>query len=253
MKSELLTKLGLDGIDIGIILLALVVLVLALLVIVIIQLVKGGKLKKRYEKFMQGAKAASLEEQMQALIENVGELNDITANHEDRIRLIFKKHRSSYQKIGLIKYDAFKEMGGMLSCCIAILDEDNNGIIMNNVHSSTGCYSYTKRVNAGVCELTLSPEEKISLDKALAYVSNQGEGTSSKLAKSGKAAKVAKVEKQEVQEEAYEDQQYDEEVYSDEEYVDEEYSDETYTEEEYYEEEYVDEADMEVLDLNEEK
>ena len=128
------------------------------------------------------------------LLQEIGNVNDLNAtadNHEERLVKIFKKHESSYQKLGLIKYDAFKEMGGMLSCCICILDENNNGIIMNNVHSSTGCYSYTKRVKKGVCELDLSPEEKISLDKAMAYVP---ESTPNSKLKSKPAEKSSKLE-----------------------------------------------------------
>lgn len=174
MKSELFEKMGLGNLDIGIVILVLLVLVIALMTLTIITMVKSSKLKKRYEKFMQGSKAISLEKQMHEIVENVSELNDITENHEKRLVQIFRKHESSYQKLGLVKYDAFKEMGGMLSCCLCILDENNNGFLMNNVHSSTGCYSYTKKIKKGICELDLSPEEKISLDKAIAYDSISG-------------------------------------------------------------------------------
>ena len=191
MNSEILKQIGLDTIDPGIIILALTFLVIVLTVVVLIGIVQNSKLKKKYNKFMQGTKAASLESQIQSLIKNVNDLNATADNHEDRLVKIFKKHESSYQKLGLIKYDAFKEMGGMLSCCICILDENNNGIIMNNVHSSTGCYSYTKRVKKGVCELDLSPEEKISLDKAMAYVP---ESTPNSKSKSKPAEKSSKLE-----------------------------------------------------------
>ena len=51
--------------------------------------------------------------------------------------------------------------------CLALLDENDNGFIINSVHSSAGCYSYTKRIQNGKCELDLSGEEKIAIEKAI--------------------------------------------------------------------------------------
>ena len=50
---------------------------------------------------------------------------------------------------------------------IAKLDENNNGFILNSVHSTEGCYSYTKEINAGVSSLTLGKEEEEALRIAM--------------------------------------------------------------------------------------
>ena len=47
----------------------------------------------------------------------------------------------TYQKMGLIKYDAFNEMGGKLSFSLAMLDVRNNGFIINAMHTREGCYT----------------------------------------------------------------------------------------------------------------
>ena len=70
--------------------------------------------------------------------------------------------------MGLVKYDAFQQMGGQLSFSLALLDENDNGFIINSVHSAEGCYSYTKEIKNGVCSLTLGDEEKKALDIAMA-------------------------------------------------------------------------------------
>ena len=54
-----------------------------------------------------------------------------------------------YDTVGIIKYDAFQQMGGKLSFSLALLDENNNGFIINSVHSTEGCYSYTKEIKNG--------------------------------------------------------------------------------------------------------
>ena len=74
-----------------------------------------------------------------------------------------------YQKIGLVKYDAFNQMGGKLSFCLVLLNEKNNGFLLNSVHSSDGCYSYTKEITKGECELSLGEEEQKALDMAMKY------------------------------------------------------------------------------------
>lgn len=74
---------------------------------------------------------------------------------------------STFQKIGIIKYDAFNQMGGNLSFCLALLDENNNGFILNSVHSTEGCYSYTKQITKGQCKIDLGKEEAEALQMAM--------------------------------------------------------------------------------------
>lgn len=167
MNSSFLTKIGLGGLDLGIVMLVLLILFIAIIVLLIINLVQNKKLKDKYDLFMQGADAYSLEEQIQALIADVAQLGVESDSHYENIQTLYNKHAYSFQKMGLIKYDAYKEMGGKLSYALTLLDEDNNGFLTNSVHSSSGCYSYTKRIKNGKCDLNLSPEEKASLDKAV--------------------------------------------------------------------------------------
>ena len=69
--------------------------------------------------------------------------------------------------MGLIKYDAFSQMGGQLSFSLALLDENNNGFIINSVHSTDGCYSYTKEIKNGECAIALGKEEEEALAIAM--------------------------------------------------------------------------------------
>ena len=75
----------------------------------------------------------------------------------------------TFQKIGLVKYDAFHEMGGKLSFSLALLNETDDGFVMNAVHSREGCYTYIKEIIAGKCVIILSEEEKEALDMAMQY------------------------------------------------------------------------------------
>ena len=80
---------------------------------------------------------------------------------------IIENLKDTYQRVGIVKYDAFKEMGGKLSFSIALLNDNKTGFILNSVHSSDGCYVYTKEIINGECAISLGEEEKKALMLAL--------------------------------------------------------------------------------------
>ena len=165
--SSFLTQIGLGNLDIGYILLAFAILILILIILNIISLVKITNLRKRLKKFMKGKDARSLEKEIIALHEDNKFLKNMTEINKKDIRNLNKRFAKAFQKIGIVKYDAYQQMGGLLSFSLALLDEDNNGLILNSVHSTEGCYTYTKEVVNGECKLELSNEEKVALDQAM--------------------------------------------------------------------------------------
>ena len=68
--------------------------------------------------------------------------------------------------MSIVKYDAFKEMGGKLSFSLALLDDTNNGFIMSSVHTNEGCYTYVKEIIKGESFVVLSNEERTALEEA---------------------------------------------------------------------------------------
>ena len=165
--SNFLSQIGLGNLDIGYILVALFILTVVLIVLNIISLVKISNLKKRLRKFMKGKDARSLEKEIIALHEDNKFLKNSTDINKKDIRDLNKRFAKAFQKIGIVKYDAYQQMGGLLSFSLALLDEDNNGLILNSVHSTEGCYTYTKEVVYGECKQELSNEEKVALDQAM--------------------------------------------------------------------------------------
>ena len=91
-----------------------------------------------------------------------GNVNEIYGN----IKAINNQLITAYQKIGLVKYDAFREIGGKLSFVLVLLTEDNNGFILNSMHSKEGCYTYAKEVVNGEVFIVLSEEERQALEEA---------------------------------------------------------------------------------------
>lgn len=167
MNSALLEEMGLGNLDIGYVLIPMAVLILILLILLVVQICRVGKLKKRLDKLVLGKDAQSLEDDIITLFEDNKFLKNDTEKNKKDIRTLFKNMESTYQKMGLVKYDAFNQMGGQLSFCLALLNENNNGFIINSVHSTEGCYSYTKEIRNGESSISLGKEEEEALAIAM--------------------------------------------------------------------------------------
>ena len=143
------------GIDIGYVVIGLAGVVLLLLIMIIVMMVRNHLLRKKYKQFMEGENEA------------IDQLQDDVKNINGHIIKITKQLTTAYQKIGLVKYDAFKEIGGKLSFVLVLLTEDNNGFIINSMHSTKdGCYTYAKEVVNGEAFVILSEEEQQALEAA---------------------------------------------------------------------------------------
>lgn len=167
MSSELFNQIGLGSIDAGYIFLGLAVVVLILIIITIVQGSKIRTMTKKYNKFMQGKDAKSLEKSIVNLYDNNHILKEQTETNRKKIRDLSKTQKNAFQKFGLIKYDAFRQMGGELSFCLVMLNDKDTGYIINTVHSADGSYTYTKEIVNGKCKLSLGEEETKALEIAL--------------------------------------------------------------------------------------
>ena len=154
---------SLTGISNSIFIIALAALVVVLIIVMIVMGTKSKALRKRFETFMTGKDMNSLEDE---LINQITATKELQATVDNNSRVILKltgivKH--AFQKIGVVKYDAFNEMGGKLSFSLALLDEKNDGFIINAMHSREGCYTYIKEIVNGNSYLVLAEEEAKAL------------------------------------------------------------------------------------------
>lgn len=167
MTFDLLNQLGLSGLDYSYLFIGLAGISLVLLILVIIQMIQIGNLKKKYKKFMGGKDVKSLEDKLKTIVEDNKYIIELSTENKKNIKEINKEMEFSFNKVGIVKYDAFNQMGGKLSFCLALLNEKDNGFIMNSVHSSEGCYTYIKEIKAGICNIDLGNEEKQALSEAM--------------------------------------------------------------------------------------
>ena len=164
MESSIFDAIGIDP---GIILIFVLGVLLIVLVYMIKISMKMSRFIKKYKMFMRGMDGASLERAFAARFNQMDLLEENSRNHMEEIRKIKEVQNITLNKVAIVKYDAFKEMGGKLSFALAMLDKENNGFVMNAIHSSDGCYTYVKEIVKGESYVVLGEEEKEALLQAV--------------------------------------------------------------------------------------
>lgn len=202
MSSAFLDRIGLGYLDIGYLLAGIAGVSLLLffitLVLLIIQMKRLSRLNKRLQKFMGGKDAKRLEEEISDIFEDNSKLKMAAERNRRDIRRIFHNMEFTYQKCGIVKYDAFKQMGGKLSFSLALLNRKNNGFVLNSVHSSDGCYTYTKEIKEGKSDISLGEEEEQALMMAIGRENREireaKDSRENKESKENKDIKIVKAE-----------------------------------------------------------
>ncbi len=164
MDSSILFNMGFDPFYL---IMFLFILIVVLFVMVINSNMKYIRLKNSYNIFMRGKDAKSLEASMMHRFRVLDDVMAICKQNQEDVRILNKNLLRNYQKIGIVKYDAFQEMGGKLSFALTMLDARDNGYIINAMHSRDGCYTYIKEIVKGKSYIELAEEEAESLERAI--------------------------------------------------------------------------------------
>ncbi len=164
MKESLFEKMGLST---DAVVLILIILVIIFLILMTYWMVQYKKIIRGYDLFMRGKDAESLEDTVADLIKKVDSLEEMDKANKDVLRVINRSLVNSYQKVSVVKYNAFEGMGGQASFVLAMLDLNNNGFLLNVIHSRNTCYTYLKEIKEGGSEVVLGNEERMALMEAV--------------------------------------------------------------------------------------
>ena len=159
--------LGSLGIDPFYLFIIMFMLQVALIVLLVLLYEKYNRLQKSYSVFMKGKNGKSLEKSIFKRFEKLEEIYEMVEENKNEIGKIYKKMESHYQKVGIVKYDAFHEMGGNLSLVLTILNKNTNESIFNPMQSREASYTYIKEIVKGASYIALGEEERQCLEKAI--------------------------------------------------------------------------------------
>ena len=155
---------------INIILILSIAVNVLLTAIVLLFCYKINKVEKRYEGFISKFdEKENIEEALKTYLEmvkNVNEENKIIKANELELE---KRLDKSLQKLGIVRYNAFDDVGSELSFAIAILDNENNGFVINSIYGRSSSNVYAKTIENGTSKYTLSDEEIKAVNLAKEY------------------------------------------------------------------------------------
>ena len=160
----------LDDTIFGLSLKTMIIILMVLVVLLIIGLAYTIKqffnISRKYYTLTAGKTASDLEGLIMARFKEQDKIKNVVKKYS-REHKSFKGHLDScYNKMGLVKYDAFDNMAGELSFSLALLNDENSGMVLSTMHSKQGCFSYCKEIIKGESYIALSNEEKEAIRKA---------------------------------------------------------------------------------------
>ena len=158
--SDLFSKVG---IDLGVVVLLLIVLIIVMMIMTVSMSLRLSRLNQKYRSFMKGKDAQSLEKLFHQRFKEIDKLNKQNELTKKNLADLKKIQGMTLNKYGIVKYDAFDDVGGKMSFALAMLDKENTGAI----HSRDNCFLYLKEIVKGESYIMLSTEEIDALRQAI--------------------------------------------------------------------------------------
>ena len=139
-----------------------------LLLLYILNNIKLSKLRRNYSNFMSKlGKGDNIDEILKEYIEKVENISSENKEIEKYCDKLNNKVDQCIRKIGLVRYNAYKDTGSNLSFALALLNEENSGIVLNGIYSRDSSNIYCKMVEKGVSPYALSKEEEEAIQQAV--------------------------------------------------------------------------------------
>ena len=144
------------------------VVIFVTLVGFVILLVKYTNINRKYTKFIKKfGHGKDIEEDLENYMYKVERVEKQNAEILGHINNIENDMAKCIQKVGIVRYNAFKDTGSDLSFALALLDENNDGVVLNGIYSREMSNIYAKPVEKGFSSYTISQEEKQAIEKAI--------------------------------------------------------------------------------------
>ena len=142
-------------------------IIIILLFIMVIVLFKAlGRVESRYKRLMRGTNNNSLEKM---LLERLSSIEDAKETSQKALKECEKleiKMKECIQKVAIMRYKAFENVGSDLSFSIAMLDDKNDGVILTGIYGRQESTTYAKPIDKGISRYDLSEEELYVLNEA---------------------------------------------------------------------------------------
>ena len=157
-----------NTIGVNTVLMILACINLILLIGFIVAILKISNMNKKYKNFMlKIGNGKNIEEDLENYMYRVERVEKENTEIKSFIQTIDKDIEKCIQKVGIVRYNAFKDTGSDLSFALALLNEHNDGVVLNGIYSREMSNIYAKPVKDGKSSYTVSEEEEEAIKRAM--------------------------------------------------------------------------------------
>ena len=126
-----------------------------------------AKARRMYRIFMTGAEKGNLEQGLLELAANIQGLASDSKLQGKELRELEKRLSLAIQRVGMVKFNAFSDVGGEMSFAIALLDAAGSGVVVSSIYGRAEARVYAKPVTRRESTTALSAEESRAIDEAM--------------------------------------------------------------------------------------
>lgn len=149
------------------IVIALIIISFLLFAIVLMLISSVNKLEKKYRKMMRGVNTKNLEEFITAKIDDIDKALVNSEKSLEECNTLKQEIKGCINKVAIMRYKAFEDVGSDLSFSIAILDDYNDGVLITGIYARNDSTTYAKPIDKGISRYDLSEEEIHVLNEAM--------------------------------------------------------------------------------------
>ena len=120
----------------------------------------------QFRRFFGKTVSLDVRKLIENLLEHSKNTDDTIKNVSQVVEQIKKKNLRHIQKVGLIRFNPFRDVGGNQSFVLAFLSDEDNGIVLTGLHARESTRLYIKDISRGKSKSELSNEEKQALELA---------------------------------------------------------------------------------------
>lgn len=137
-----------------------------LLLILIWQGMRLAKLNRVRKEFFSSGMEKNLEQILIDQNRGITKINQELKQLDQSLTALYKENRNNLQKIGFVRFNPFDDAGGNISFALAVLDANDDGIIISSLHGREGTRVYAKAIKSGKSESKLTEEEIEAIKQA---------------------------------------------------------------------------------------
>jgi len=144
----------------------MIIITILLFIMVIVLFKAVGIVENRYKRLMRGTSNNNLEEMLLERLKSIEDAKETSQKALKECEKLEIKIKECIQKVAIMRYKAFENVGSDLSFSIAMLDDKNDGVILTGIYGRQESTTYAKPIDKGISRYDLSEEELYVLNEA---------------------------------------------------------------------------------------